>query len=342
MAKWDIYLAASSDMSIICPLYDCSNLTLDVTLNRPGRLSFNYPLDNEFSLNFQTWGRCIVLVYNGTIYWSGPILSYQKSLPDESINVIAVGWQELLYHRELRAKTTYTTQTRGAIIHALLAVANAQKATWITAGTNADDAPTISKTFELASNIGQGIEEMTSIEAGPDITVNPTTRTLDIKAWDDYVDRTEIVWGYGWGPENLENFSENTDGAGIINRLNVYGKNSATTGYLTQDIISQANYNLFETSVTLSTVSDSVILAAYGEGEIVYKSNPRITYQFQPIAGDDQPLVFRDFQLGDKCYLKAKFKGLISVDQPIRVFSCSLQVDENGNPKMTNVVTVAS
>jgi len=328
-------------MSMICPLYDASNMSLDLALNRPGRLSFNYPL-NEFSLNFSSIGRCVVLVYNGQIYWSGPILSFNRNLPGETINVVAVGWQELLYHRELRTKTTYTTQFRGAIIHDLLNIANLQHDTWMNVGTTTDDAPAISKTFEQGSNIGQGIEEMTSIEAGPDITVDPATRDLNIKAWDEYVDRTGVVWSYGWGPANLESFSENVDGASIINRLNVYGKNSDTTGYLTEDAVSQGLYNLFETSVTLSSVSDTSILAAYGEAELLYKKNPRVTYQFQPIAGDDQPLVFRDFQLGDKCYLKAKFQNIVAVDQPVRVFSCNLQIDENSNPKMTNMVTVAS
>lgn len=340
MATWDLYLGASSDMSTICPLADATGISLDLTLNRPGRLTFNYPL-NSFSLNFSPINRCVTLVYNGTVYWSGFVLSFQKNVPNETMTVIAVGWLELLFHRELRAKTTYTTQTRGAIIHALLAVANAQQATWITAGSNADDAPTISKTFELGANIGQGIVEMTSIEAGPDINVNPTTRTLDIKAWDDYTDQTTVIWAYGWGPQNIESFSENVDGESTVNRLNVYGKNSNTAGYLTLDTGSQTTYNLFETSVTLSTVSDVNILAAYGEAEIVYKKNPRVTYQFQPMAGDDQPLVLRDFQLGDKCYLKAKFSDIIAVDQAVRVFSCNLQITDNV-PKMTNMVTVAS
>lgn len=340
--RWDLYLVESSNMAIVGPLLDASGISLDLSLNRPGRMTFNYPLDAEMSVEFSPVQRGVVLVYNGVIFWSGYINNISKNVPSEDMNIVVNGWLELLYHREVRQKVTYTNQTRGFIIHDLLAIANAQKNTWIQQGTNTDDAPPLDKTFEDNEGIGAGIEEMTGIEAGPDVTIEPEFRTMDIKAWDEYVDRTDVIWAYGWGPANLNSFTQNISADGLVNRLSVAGKNSGVPGYLTEDTLSQDQYNLFESSVTLSSVSDLDILAAYGEAEIVYRGKPRVTYEFQPASGHTMPLIFRDFKLGDKCYLKAVFKNKLEVDQAIRVFSCNLNIDENGTPKMSNMVTVAS
>jgi hypothetical protein len=340
--RWDLYLAESDNLEIIAPLFDATGISLDLSLNKPGRMTFQYPLDGPLSVELGPVRRAVVLVYNGVIYWSGYINNISKSLPSESVQIVVNGWLELLYHRELREKVTYTNQTRGFIIHDLLAAANGQQFTWIEQGTNTDDAPPIDKTFEESEVIGQGIDELTSIEAGPDVTIDPEFRTMDIKAWDEYVDRTGVIWAYGWGPANVNSFTQNISSDNLVNRLSVQGKNSGVTGYLAEDILSQNSYNLFESSVTLSSVSDFDILAAYGEAEIAYRGKPRVTYEFQPAAGHTMPLIFRDFQLGDKCYLKAKFKNKLEVDQAIRIFSCNLNIDPEGNPKMSNMVTVAT
>lgn len=342
IAHWDLYLAESSDLTVLGPLQDASGINLDLVLNRPGRLQFSYPLDGPLAKEISPINRCVLLAYNGEIFWSGFIMSFQRGMPEEQINVVVTGWQEVLYHRAIRAEVTYINQTRGFIIHELLAIANEQKRTWMEQGTNTDDAPPISKTFEGETTVGQGIEEMTSIEAGPDITVHPQERTLNIQAWDEFVDHTNIIWAYGWGPHNLESFSQSVDGAALINRITVKGKNNAVGGYLTEDILSQTTYQLFENSVTLSNVGDPDILAAYGEAELFYKKNPRVNYQFQPAAGNENPIVFRDFNLGDKCYLKAIYNNVFEVNQAIRVFSCSLSIDDNNVPKMSNMVTVAT
>lgn len=339
---WTLWLANSADMSYIHFLSEASAINLELTLNRPGRLTFSFPLSNIKSVDFVPVNKCVVLMYRDEIVWSGPIWSLSESVSDEKINIITVGWLELLHHRITREKIIYLDTTRGQIIQNLLTVANSQQDTWLPNGVNADDAPVISKTFERFSNIGDGIQEMTSIEAGPDVFVNPASRQLDVRAWDNYVDRPNVIWAYGTPEENIQSFTRTIDVDSMVNRLNVLGKNDNTVPFLAEDITSQDDYRLFEQEETLSSVSDDTILTAYGQAEIVYKGTPRVTYSFDPLSGDSLPLIFRDFQIGDKCRLRAKFSPRIDVEQNIRVFACNLLIDENGNPKLSNVTTVAS
>lgn len=341
-SPWTLYLANSSNMQIIGPLVDAKNFSLEATLNRPGRANFVYPSASPLAVSIIPVFTCVILMYKDQILWSGPVWSSNETEPDGRKSVIAVGWSELLYHRVLRVKTTYTEKTRGSIILALLGIANAQKDTWISAGNDADSAPVLTKTFEAFENIGQAIELMTTIEAGPDYYIDPATRKLHIKTWDSYADHPEILWAYGWGPHNVESFSRQTDVDSMVNRLNVAGKNSDTIRYVAQDLTSQADFQLFESQTTLSSISDQNVLAAYGEAEVVYRGTPRVTYTFQPHGGANQPLIFRDFALGDKCRLRAVAEPNIEVEQDIRVFSAQLSIDENGNHKLNNVVTVAS
>lgn len=339
---WQLFLAESDDLSIVCPLPRATGISLELTLNRPGRLNFNYPLGDPNCEQIAPVYRCILLVKDGQIVWSGPIGPIAEALPSEQINVVATGWLETLYKRQFRNRTVYTDETRGTIIHSLLNVANGYADTYITAGIDGDDAPTISKTFELFENIGQGVEQMTSLEASPDISVDPVTRTLDIRAWDSYSDHPNVVWAYNCGPNNLESFGRTIDSDAMVNRINVLGKNSNTTVYIAEDLVSQATYNLYESNVTLSSVSDPEVIAAYAEAEIVYRGTPRVTYSFQPRGGVDMPLIWEDFQLGDMARLKAQFPPRIDVEQNIRIFSVTLQIDENNDHKLTNITTIAA
>ena len=340
--SWQLLLANSSDLSVICPLQKASGISVEATLNRPGRLTFTYPLGDALAAEISPVSRCVLLVHDGVILWSGPIGPIQESLPEEKMSVVATGWLELLYKRILRAKTTYTSQTRGSIIHSLLTTANAQRTTWMSVGTDEDSAPVISKTFDIFSNIGQGIEEMTSLEASPDIFVDPETRELNVRNYLGYDDHPEVVWAYGWGPSNLESFTRQIDSDAMVNRINVIGKNSNTTAYIAADTTSQSLYSLYETEVTLSSVIDQEVIAAYAEAEIVYRGNPRVTYSFQPRAGEDMPCIWLDFELGDRARLKAVSPPRINVQQNVRIFSVTLQIDDNGNHKLTNVTTVAA
>lgn len=331
--------ATSSNLAELGEVRAAKELNGEFILSKPGRVTFRTPIDDPVMAALEPVKHCILLALDDIVFWSGPLWVMSDSNPQRMLNITAVGWLELLYHRVFRTKQVYSSEYRGNIIHFLLALANSYQTTWMAPGTQGDAAPQITKTFEKDSNIGQGVEEMTQIEAGPDIFVDPLTRNLNVQQWNLYADLPGVVFTYGIGPSNLSSFVRTVDADQMINRLSVYGKNSNLVPALAEDTTSQADFQLFESTTTLSDVSDASVLLAYAGVEVAMFGLPRTTYTLSPNL--KAPLLFRDFKLGDKVYLKAK-GGRVDVDQAVRVFSATLGRDDEGNVRMNSLATVAA
>jgi hypothetical protein len=333
-----LYIADSATLTLAGELRNAADVQGEFELNRPGRMTLSMPLKDPLMSAVEPIKHCIVMALDGVIKWSGPIWTLTEDMPGDRLNIVAPGWLMLLHKRVMRTKVVYNSSGRGTIIHSLLGVANTQQATWIVPGSNGDTSAAITKTAEKDSNIGQLIEELTSLEASPDIDIHPTTRNLNIRNWNAYADETDVVLGYNWGPNNVQQFQRTIDADQLCNRIKVYGKEDAVTPALVEDVPSQSNFRLFEETVTLSDVYDSDILLAYGGVEIVYRKTPRITYQITP--NEKAPILFKDFTMGDQIYFKAT-GGRSLIDHPVRVFQCSMQRNEAGNAVMTSFQTVA-
>jgi hypothetical protein len=152
------------------------------------------------------------------------------------------------------------------------------------------------------------------------------------------IDRTDTLFGYNKFPNNVsEDFSVTPDPSSICNYFRAIGQMSEG---LAQDAPSQAEYGLFEETGSLSDVADANILVAYAGAEVAVRATPRITYNFTPfIAGEfNQVDPFEHYDIGDIVYLSYD-NGLYEENQrAVRIFGFSVQVNENGNEKVTNVL----
>jgi len=208
-----------------------------------------------------------------------------------------------------------------------------------------------------ASILGE-FTKLTDIENGIDIEVNPSSRALNV--WDKKIrTRSDAVFGYGFGPNNLQQFSRQLDPTTIVNYIYVAGRDStvipayADTKLMTAPSQnppklgenSMTTYGLIEETAALSDGKNLEILQTYASGEIIIRSSPRIIYSMTPFpftteARGQIPEPFVDYIVGDKVYLTAYTKGRIDIrNQGIRIFGISVDIDDDGNEKIGQLQT---
>ncbi len=223
------------------------------------------------------------------------------------------------------------------------------RSTYMTPGAE-PAAQDVTRSYDIGQKIGPAITDLINIEAGPDTSVDPITRVFDthydlIKGtiYGLGVDRPEVVWGYNWGPKNLQNFSELGDTSRMANRLNA--RSPYGTG-MAQDIASMDYYGaLMEDSVSLSDVTDVNILAKFAGAEVAYRLRPLKTYEMVPFPYDGTervPALFWDYDFGDITYATAKYGALDVENQAMRIFGATIEIDDNGIERITSLKTVYS
>ena len=342
---WRYILARSSDRGVIGELRHSHDRTLAVDLNKSGSAGFWVPTKDELSRLIVPWSTCILAQYNDTIEWSGPVITRSTSLAQGKATVSAVGWFERLMHLNVQDLTlTFDGYDAGVIVSNLLDVAHAQDpALPITFGTNElTQHRTI--TYQRGQSIGQAIIDLTELEAGFDWEIDPVTLELNIFAKRGQ-DRKNCKWTYiddGISKKgNLQDVVELLDGSVLVNDIRPQGK----FGYGSAiDVVSQATYGVFQENPSLSNVVDNNILDAYANAEIVYRSNPRVTYTLSPKSNSDSevPKLFVDFDIGDTTYLTARKDYMNVADQAERIFGVSLAIADNGSMTINNLQTTAS
>jgi hypothetical protein len=150
-------------------------------------------------------------------------------------------------------------------------------------------------------------------------------------------DQQSVVFGYGWGPDNVAQFQRQTDSSTLMNTIYVSGKNG-TYGPGT-DAASIAAYGAFEELANLSDVADPNVLTAYGAAEIEFLRQPKVIYSITPFprgsAPDRVPDPLVDYGLGDQVYLTAKYPPRIQIsNQAVRVFGMDITIDDEGNERL--------
>jgi hypothetical protein len=347
---WRFFLADSttSPPTLIGDLTGAQSMKLTLALNKSGGCSFDLSMMNPLADDIQPITTCIVAYKNAQAIWSGPVWTIDENLPTARMSVSAVGWFELLNNRILHDAVNYNLVVGGQIAVNLLNITNAISATRITSSTaNVHDTQTRTRDYERWQNIGAAITELTEIENGFDFVIDPLTRVMSFypsptlggpnppqPTWHD---RTNVVFGYGWGPDNLSSFQRNIDASQTMNTIFVSGKNGTYGPGIDADSI--AAYGAFEQQVSLSDVADVDVLTAYAAEEIVFRRTPRVIYSITPYpvgstrARTPDPLV--DYGLGDQIYLTARYRKRLSIqNQAVRVFGMEIDIDENGNEKL--------
>ena len=395
--RWRFILADANDLRVhIGELFQARGRSVNTVLNRGGSISFTFPMREEMAAEIQPITTAVKCYRwsDKTESWrniiSGPVWTIDEQINDERMTVNCIGWQEILNKRLLRMDKIYNDVDDGAIIQDLLAEANKlvlpdiagyavpvpsvypatpSKIGW--GGTRPNEGPggatayataLRNKTYQKYVSIGSLIDELTALENGCDIHIDPDTRLL-------YVHRkkmrdTNEVFAYGWGPSNLQSFQRQYDASTVVNLMQVTGRSGSTPQYADThapfpgwpgDIApdSQLEYGLIDELMNLPDVIDNNVLGAYAAGEIFVRYRPRVIYNLTPFSyapggmgyhhhtgAEGIPEPFEDYDVGDRVRLTALLPPRVAIqNQAVRVFGISVNIDDNGNESISSLQT---
>ena len=272
---WKFILAdaTTSPPTLIGELMAAKSRHLTLALDKAGSASFDMTMHHILADQIQPITTCIIAYKYNQPMWSGPVWTIDENITSATMTVSAVGWFELLNHRILHDQKSYISTVGGSIALDLLNTTNAFAPTRIISdATHVTDTQVRSRDYARWQNIGAAITELSEIENGFDFVIDPITRTMSFypsptlggpnpptPVWHD---QQSVVFGYGWGPDNVAQFQRQTDSSTLMNTIYVSGKNG-TYGPGT-DAASIAAYGAFEEQVSLSDVADRNVLTAFG------------------------------------------------------------------------------
>lgn len=345
MAKgWRYYLGNSSDMEIVSELKHAHGRALEVDNNKSGSSNYWVPIGDQPAGKVWPWETCTIIQHDDDIFWSGPNTSRTTDMSSGQVAVSAVGWFERFMHLLLLDFTTsYVDKDAGFIISDLVAKARALDPSLpITMGTVVpSQIRTI--TYSRDQSIGQAIIDLGVIESGVDWYIDPVTRKLNVVPRRG-VDRPDVKWTFIGDmrsqQSNLSNCVESVDGNTITNSMRPRGK--VASGFA-EDAMSRDRYGLFMDNPSLSDVSDTSILNAFANAEMVYRAQPRVLYELtpKPSSKGNVPKLFRDFDIGDTTYLTARRGHVDIVDQATRMFGVGLAITDVGVEILNKLQTTA-
>lgn len=343
---WQVSLARSSDMRQIGSLPYA--FTLSPIFNRPGSFQMTIKLDDAIAYRVAKHSTCVVCERNEEVFWSGSVVSAVKSASEMTMTISALGWLDELNHRFVRpeeeAGLKFVNVPGGQIAQQLMATVNAQKDTsGVVRPTHLGfqlyrDTQSRTRSYQRGQSYWSALQELSDIEDGFDIHVNPATRAISTFPPTFYADRQGVVFGYGVEPFNLDNVTESDDGSATTDRVNVVGSNGLVV-VADDPAAIRAQDAMIENWISVSDVSSSTILGAYANAELVYGRYGHISYDLKPSQFGDSPRLGDDFDLGDKVYLSADAGALQLDKQAIRVFAATLEVDAQGNEVFTQIAT---
>lgn len=219
-------------------------------------------------------------------------------------------------------RSVFTDIDDGKIAESLVRLANLQtdsngttRATHLTPVATSTTKRT--RTYQVGQNIGAAIRELSDIENGFDITVDPTSREIEFVPNTSFTDQTDIAYGYNTLPRNLDDVVVNDDGTTKANSINVQGAFIVGNTDSPTDIADVGI--ILEDWLSASDIKDEAIVGAYANEEIVFRVDGQMTIAAKPSPGAPMPYI--DYEWGDKVYITAK-KGRMQLDrQAVRVFS---------------------
>jgi hypothetical protein len=189
------------------------------------------------------------------------------------------------------------------------------------------------KAIPKGASILQQIIELTNLENGCDIWVDPSTRTLNVYRKKRRI-LSSLVFGYQWGPNNIKQFRRSID-ASIVTNIHTSSGSAGSTPGQAIDSSSLGAYGPFEEAVNLSDVRDTTILQGYSGAEVAIRSQPRQISSITPFPfteGSGIPEPYEDYDVGDQGRFSAVHARRISIsNQSIRLFGISVSEDNEGN-----------
>lgn len=323
--------------------------------------------------------KCIKIRRDGVDLWSGPIWGIQGALDAGTLSISCVGWLERLQNDMYWANQALDYSNSGAgtptddIIMGLMYSINNQnsahplivmppKGIYSTVsgtphlippdGSGLKEIPNgvtgvmpvRNRFYQRGQMLGAAIQDLSDIEAGVDVNVDPTTRQLQLAAWDSYrvsdgwwgAVRENVVLGYNWGPKNLKDVQWQEDPSKICNNMYVQSL-GAPVGPI-YDPVSQDMYGLFE-ELDQPSQMNQTLLIPYGVAELVIRSRPMVTWTLipHPRMGTEGPTLFDDFKIGDQTKFSAIKDHVKIKRQNVRLFGATVTIDENDNETVTQL-----
>lgn len=354
--RWRFILVNSSNLEEIGEVKAARNRQVQLALDKPGGVQFEVPLDYGLFKNIEEIKHGIIAYRGKVAKHSGMIWNLDEDIDNNRLSVQSTGWFETLNHRILRENVGYPPFNTGMVnagqmvfmaasgsvgtssYHpgGLLTIANAQQDTWIQEGTNKDKMQRI-LSYAKGQGIGAAISQLSEIEAGFDFWIDPLTRVMSITGWNEVPDKREqIVFGYNWGPHNIEKLGRQFDPSQMVNRMTTLGKFG---GGFAEEKLAQEEFQLFEEMPQLNEVTDPNVLLAYAGGEVLLRARPRQIYSFTPFpySGSKrvpQPLI--DYGIGDKVMFTAIKPPRIAIQgQAVRVYGMTINITDEGNEKVS-------
>lgn len=383
-ANWEFILCDAASLAKLDLLDGARNKKVEFVQNRPGSLGFSISLDDSKAHKILPQATAIRAVRNGETVWSGPVYTRTIDAASNSMTISCQGWLEDLYHRIVRMGqetviNAISNVIGGAnvddIIEAILDLANSQRSGVIDGngpinvdGTSGDplkplrpvrvswgggtltdtfnypEWPKFQVSYTRSQRLGEMIQQLTDVENGADIEVDPLTRELHVYYPRRSEDRENVVFGYGVAPFNLKNVTRNEDFARSCQRFNASGR---TGTYMAEDEDAMDDLGvMFEEEENLSDITDSDVMLAYSGAEVVIRSRGVLTDSITLFPWSDEtdhganvPQLFVDYNIGDTVYVSATAGFFHIHNQKMRIYGATVAIDENGNENIEAVQT---
>jgi hypothetical protein len=330
-------LADSATMSRIATIREARQGVINEDLNQPGSLVFRVPIADEVGAKIKTVNTCVLVLKNKKRVWSGFVLTIKREAEGDAgwMTVGCVGWFERLFRRLIHPDQEETI-TGEAHVHAhrLLSKANARGATLpgapsstnILPGLGESNGIALTRTYEQMQKVGDQIQQLTQIESGVDISVDPSTRLLHVYAKRESF-RPNIKLRLRGRVPTLRSATQDEDASRFANQWWVLGANSQI-GHAKDDQ-SETEYGLFEDQASLSDVADAQILGAYANAQLAVNAHPSIVYSISPrsmvsMAGFS---LYEDILLGDSFTFTVERGSFQVPGQRVRLFGFSVGID---------------
>lgn len=340
MADWQLTLHDSRTMDQIVDIPYAVNRLLKLLWNGAGSVAFDIALEDEVAYLAQIIKTCVKVKRNGASIWSGPIWTRNGSMSSGKMSITCVGWLEAQVKRELiEDEMVFTTDPDWQIARDMTDEINSQDADHPLridfGGHSGSSFQTRTRTYTKGQDLKGVLTELSTTEAGYDIWVDPDTKMYYCTSSADVVDRPNAVF------TNLADAGFAESAESFTNDLTVAGAPGVTPGHA-DDPASIAEYGLCNNTISLPDVGDNNILAAKAGEEIIVQmrgpddpvARPPLTYDIKASDSDTDPVMFDDYEIGDRVYFSAK-RGAFEVDrQAIRPWRTTVDMD---NDKVTEL-----
>lgn len=358
---WRYLLADTETLEPIDEIGKASGRNLALDLGMAGSANFGVPLDDRVGSKIISLETSVLAVQDDDIEWSGFVWTIDDHAESNKREVNVVGWFEELNHRIVRGPYTdlagtviptqqeaWTDVDANVPIRALLDKANAQRddegtlrPTHLTNGPF-DLSQLRSRGVEPGQKIGEEMRKFQTIEAGVDLWVDPVTRQLHI-IWDEIIlgasiygmgtdKRDDIVLGFNWGPNNLQEAGRQINPDRMVNRFTA-SSNFGLRRAEDRASMDQTGF-MFEDQVNLPEAKTTDALAGYALAEVSVRGFPLPLINIRPFPWSEGyrsvPRPLKDYGLGD-VVTATVLQGAFALEQyPIRIHGLNIDIPDDG------------